>query len=156
MNRIHLSIALLCSMAPTAVFATKVCVPDPDAPCPILETDKYCMNVQVSAAFCPSGIESIKKLYTAAPPIEYVQAVCDFESGRYRCEAWGQGPDVSYTWALNGRPGLSFVTPPHGDKVAYINCQPNGTNLVYLTVTSKFGLSTTVSTNLYCGYMGEY
>lgn len=153
----------LCLFLPSALFAADVCVEDPNAACPSNETTKYCMNVKDhSGMICPPSVpvenRYVAKIlsYTVAPPIADVQAVCDFESGHYRCEAWGQGPDVSYTWALNSRPGLSFITPPHGDKVAYINCQPNATNLVYLTVTSKFGLSTTVSTNLYCGYMGEY
>ena len=154
MNRLLICVALALACAPNSLFATEVCVPEPDSACPTPDVAKYCMNV--INLNCNSGIKSLSLAYTVAPPIGDVQAVCDFESGRYRCQAWGQGPDISYTWALNGRPGLSFVTPPHGDKVALINCQPNGTNLVHLTVTSKFGLSTTVSTNLYCGYMGEY
>ena len=154
MSRFQFCLALALFSASPALFATDVCILDPDAPCPSVDSTKYCMNVKKMV--CPSNFAAKVLSFNVAPPIEEVQAVCDFENGHYRCEAWGQGPDVTYTWALNSRPGLSFVTPPHSDKVALINCQPNGTNLVYLTVTSKFGLSTTVSTNLYCGYMGEY
>lgn len=154
--RIRLSLPLLL-VSSAALGVGGTCRIDPDtSTCQNTDSARFCIIVQAPIECPNTGLLEHTESHTQAPPIDLVQAVCSFESGHYRCEAWGRGPDVSYTWALNGRPGLSFVTPPFGNNEALINCQPNMTNLVYLTVTSKFGRSTTVSTNLYCGAMGEY
>ncbi len=143
---------VILAIFPLAAFSTDVCVPEPEDSCPAIPADRFCMTARTDS--CGTGYVAKVRSYTEAPPVEGVEAVCDFAAGRYTCQAWGKGRDVSYTWSVGGN--ASFVTPPFSSGTAQINCTPSMFNKVHLTVTSKFGRSTTVTTPLYCGYLGEY
>lgn len=141
-------LGLLLPLSASAV----VCDPEPDRACPTEPVLKYC--VTALDATCTTGKKALDIAFNLAPPVADTQAVCDYTSNRYNCEAWPKHGGVSYSWSVAG--SLSFVSPPYLDDTASVNCTANGSNIIYLTVTSPFGMSTTVSAHLYCGYMGEY
>jgi hypothetical protein len=144
-------LALVAMCLPMAAIA-QVCDPEPDRVCPTEPELKYCITI--ADASCSSGKGGIDIGWTQPPPPAHTHANCRWRGdGRYTCRAWPQDGNVSYAWSVSG--ALQFVAPPYLDAYAEVMCSPSPNNIVHLTVTSPYGMSTTVTNVLYCGYMGE-
>lgn len=147
---------LLATLASPLSFAQShpvTCPPVIDGNCQAgaLATD-WCPVVP--ALQCPTGMGKVLMHQAEPPPSEHTDAMCDYTSGAYHCEAWPKLAGVTYSWSKFGM--LSWLSPPGGNDYADIGCTPGINNRVNLTVTSPYGYSRTTTTYLYCGASGEY
>ena len=83
------------------------------------------------------------------PPDVYLD--CYYVGYSYVCEAWPQGPEISYSWSSTGFLGTPF--PSNGSQ-AYVDCTspvtpPRG-GTVTVTVIGPLGYSTTGMVALTC------
>jgi hypothetical protein len=149
----HTTFVLLALSLPFSL-AARVCDPEPDRVCPSQPVAKYCYTAK--DATCTSGKVGVDVPWNFAPIASDTQVLCDYMGfNRYSCEAWPQDGGLGYAWATSG--SLALAGAPFLDSDAEVTCSPGPNNILYLTVTSPYGLSTTVqSTPLYCGFSGEY
>jgi len=144
-------VPVLALLLPVSAMAV-VCDPDPDRFCPEVPVAKSCVSAREPS--CTTGAKALDFAYNVPPPPAETQIVCDYTSNRYNCEAWPKYGGLTYSWSKSG--SLNFVNPPYLDDTAAVTCSAGANNILYLTVTSKYGLSTTTTAHLYCGYLGEY
>jgi hypothetical protein len=143
--------ALAATLLSLPAAAQTLCDPDLDtATCPPGSVDKYCPVVLDGS--CTSGKAQIFLESSVAPPPEFTEIVCQFDPAnfRYFCDAWPKRGELSYAWDVQGDAHL--VGSPYGDQTE-VRCTPNSGNLLHVTVTSPFGLSTSTSLPINCSYL---
>lgn len=114
--------------------------------CPAGSINKYCPVVLNSS--CSTGKMQLVLDYTVAPPLEHTSIYCGLELGRYFCEGWPRGGGISYHWSVTGSLQIDGVS---NEDLVDISCTFDPRNKITLTVTSPYGLSTSVEMPAHCG-----